>query len=294
MNKKAIAILGAIFLLIIGTVVFLVVQKKGASKNTNTEPLNNAVNNEPVNNTPPVDNTPPANNGDNGGTFNNGGGAVKLTDDNVVSPVLFFQGNGVTYFNAQGQLFQSDLQVGTSGMVLANKRELTLPLKPNITKIIWPQTGNNFIAQIESGSGKTWSVYVSERSEYVDLPNKISAINWMPGGDKIMYVWTSEGKSSFVIANPDATGFQKVSDLFQPDNEFQISPDGKTILFYHTQTQGAVNKIYLTTPDGKLFKDAVAEGFNTGVLWGPDSRKFLFTRKDPASGSSQLWLGDLT
>src|ERR1043165_9841871 len=97
MNKRAIALLGAIFILIIGALGFVLYEKKfKAQPEVKTAEQTSTQEQQQVPDTTqseqPV-NTAPA------------GKAIKLSEDAVVSPILFFQGNGITYFNKQGQLF---------------------------------------------------------------------------------------------------------------------------------------------------------------------------------------------
>src|SRR6185369_7488250 len=113
MNKKAIAILGAIFVLIVGTLGFLIYLKYSGSK---TPPVTTVSTSTPTTGLPPAATTtntviiPPA--------F----GAVKLTSDMVVSPALFFNGSGITYFDNQGNLFQATLQNNNGLLSIGSKK----------------------------------------------------------------------------------------------------------------------------------------------------------------------------
>ena len=291
MNKRAIAILGGIFLLIVITLAVLIFQrsKSGDEENTNT-PSDTQTNTDDSQNQPPTDEVP--NNSDTG--FNTGVKAIRLTGDQVVSPVLFYQGNGITYFNKQGQLFQSDLQIGNGVVLLANKKELVIPQKSGGTKVIWPPAGNNFMVQSGSGTSRSWSVYDSLKGAFADLPSQITSVNWMPTGDRIIYIWLDEdGKSTLSIADPDSSNYTTVADIWENDDELNISPDGRTILFYRLANTESRNAINLTTTDGQIFKSVVKEGYNFGVLWAPDSQKFVFGRRDSDGQRYQLWVGDV-
>jgi hypothetical protein len=286
MNKRAIAILGAIFILIVGTLGFLLYQRQHRNKLA----AQNKVNQENTTPAPTPEPTPPTNTPDNSGS----GKAIKLTDDEIVSPVLFFQGNGITYFNSQGQLFQTDLQSSSGNVLLSNKRELTIALKSGIGKIVWPQLGNNFIAELGSGSSRTWSFYDSAKGSYVDLPNQIVSLDWLPSSDKIMLVYAdSTGKATLNTANPDGSNYQTVTAMYEADDQISVSPDGKSILFWRTQNREAVNPISFLSPDGKVYKAIVTDGYNFGVKWSPDSQKFVFGKRDPQTQTYQLWLADL-
>ncbi len=281
MNRRAIVILGAIFILIVLTLGFLIFQRS-RSKNENTNNTNQT--NEPEEYPTP----------DPGPTDGFSGPVVKLNDDQVISPVLFFQGDGITYLTKQGELYQVTISEEDGKVILSNKTQLTLPPKTGINKIHWPQSGNHFLAEILTPSGaKAWTIYNSESNAYTDLPRQVTSIDWLPQGNKIVYIWLdSNNKSTLNVANPDNSGYKAVADIWENDDELKVSPDGQSILFYRTDSSEAKNSINLTTPDGTLFRSVIKDGYNYGVLWGTDSKSFVFGRRNSAS-SYELWLGDI-
>ncbi|MBL8031183.1 MAG: PD40 domain-containing protein [Candidatus Doudnabacteria bacterium] len=299
MNKKAITILGAIFLLIVGTLGVLIYQRRSSTTTTPPPPPVTVTPTPtptptPEPTPPPVDPNPtptPTPTPPPGGQGSLS--VLKVTDDEVISPVLFYQGNGIAYFNSQGQLFQADLD-STSGQIkLTNKRELAVPAKGGVSKVIWPAAGNNYLVQTQNNFGQNvWSVYASDKGAYIDLPGQITAVNWMPDGEQLLYFWLEDGKTNLNISPVDLSTWQTITDIWENDNDLSISPDGKTILFWRKGNSGSSNAINLMTPDGKLFRSVVKEGFNQGGVWSPDSKKFAFNRKGP-NGQLQLWVGNL-
>lgn len=287
MNKKAIAILGAIFILIVGTLGFLIYSKYAGNK-TVIPPvtLNNSTSTNPTTFTPTASTTPVQQ--------NNSSNVVKLTDDQVVSPALFFNGTGISYFDHQGNLFQATLQDNNGQLQLTAKKQLDIPLKPGITKILWPAKGNDFIAQLADSSGKpVWSYFNSNTGSYMDLPKQVESVDWMPMGDKIMYVWLDNNKASLNLANPDASNYQTLAAMWETDDQIYVSPDGSQALFFETQNSSVNTFINSVTADGKLWKSLVKNGQNFGVLWSPDGQKFLFGKKDPSTSQYQLWVYNL-
>jgi len=305
MNKKAIAILGAIFLLIVGTLGFLVYSKYyGNSTPTNQPTLAPSPaptptptpltptpaptpTPDPTFNPSPIPTTTP-DSADNPSTI------VQLTDDQVVSPVLFFNGLGVTYLDKQGHLFQADLQESNGTLSLTGKKQIDIPLKANINKILWPNLGRDFIAQIKNASGfNSWSYFDHTTALYTDLPPQVESLDWTPAGDKIMYVWLDKDKSTLNLGNPDSSNYKKIGDMWENDDTISISPDGSQVLYYESNNASSTNAINSVTADGKLWKSLVKTGNNFGVLWSPDSQKFLFTKKDPSTQKYQLWVYSL-
>jgi len=225
MNKKAIAILGAIFILIVGTLGFLIYSKYAGSKT----PAASSVTNNATSTTPAVTQNTASSTPTGQGNQSN---IVQLTSDQVVSPALFFNGTGISYFDHQGNLYQVTLQNNNGQLSLTAKKQLDIPLKPSISKILWPAKGNDFIAQFTDSSGKnTWSYFNSNTGSYTDLPKQVESVDWMPSGDKIMYVWLDGGKASLSLGNPDTSSHQTLGAMWETDDQLHVSPWRPGIIF---------------------------------------------------------------
>lgn len=293
MNKKAIIILGAIFILIIGTLGFLIFSKY-ADKSSSApvtvipiKPTGLTATTSPVNNNNLASTTPVS------GT--SASAAAKLSSDQVVSPALFFNGQGLTYFDNQGNLYQAGLQNNNGALQLTDKKQLPIPIKSNITNILWPAKGNDFIAQYTNTSGQpAYSYFNSTTQTYTDLPSQVQALDWMPSGKQIIYIWWDNNKGTLKIGNPDATNYTSLTAVYKNDNAISVSPDGSQILLYETNNASGTNTINSVTVDGKIWKTLVQNGQNFGVLWSPDGQKFLFGKKDLNTQAYQLWVYNLT
>lgn len=286
MNKKAIAILGAIFLLIVGTLAFLIYSKYSTKSTQTTAPANTTVDNtqqtESANQasaTPVTGLTP---------------NIVRLTDDQVISPVLFYNGSGMTYFDRQGGLYQAVLQDDAGQTVLVQKKKLDIPVKSGISRVLWPAKGDDFIVELVDSLGKkSWSYFNSKTQTYTDLPQQVYSLDWMPGGDKILYIWLENNKATLNIGNPDTSGWQYLGDMWELDDALSMSPDGMQALYYETGNSSVNNAINSVSIDGKVWKGLVKTGQNLGVLWSPDGQKFLFGKKDGQNQQFQLWYYNL-
>ncbi len=290
MNKRAIAILGAIFLLIVGTLTFLIFQRRAANQQAvgpdDTNPTPTPTYGLPLPSATPTPEVTPT-------TVATGLKLVSLATGGVISPILFYQGNGIAYFNAQGQLFQADLDTSNTDPKLTNMRELGVPAKTGITKVSWPAAGNNYLVELTTADGGTaWAVYVSTKGVYVDVPKQVTGITWMPDGEQLLYLWLENGKTNLNISPADLSTWQTITDMWENDDAIAIAPDGRTILFWRTKSGETTNKINLVSPDGKLFRTIVKDGYNVGALWSPDSQKFAFNKRSE-TGVMQLWIGNV-
>lgn len=270
-------------MLIVGTLGFLVYSKYAGKKTADPVPV--AQTQTPTDTTTPVDTsstTPVAQEPSN---------IIKLGQDQVTSPVLFYNGSGVTYFDNQGGLYKSSFQDDGTKITLDQKKKLDIPAKNGLSKILWPANGDDFIAEFTAQDGKnTWSYYNSAAGNYTDLPTQITAVDWMPSGKQIMYVWLENGKASLNISDPDSKNWNALADMWETDDTISVSPDGLQVLYYQTANSGGDNAINLVSADGKIWKSMVKSGYNFGVLWSPDGKKFLFAKKDPSTQKYQLWV----
>ncbi len=310
MNKKAIAILGAIFVLIVGTLGFLIVQRRNAANQTPepgpvTDSPTDTSNDNPIfdNDTPsdpqdpipdPVTPDDPVVPDDDSGTppTDFGPSPVNVSSEQMVSPILFYQGNGVAYFTTDGRLFQGTFSEASGQAELTDYRELALPPKSGVSKVRWPLFGNNFLIEQGNGWPKVYSVYASAKGDYVDLPKEVYAVDWLPDGEQLLYFWVdSSGKATLNVSPADFSTWDTIVDIWEPDNALAIAPDGKTLLFWRTKNEGAQNSINLVTTDGKIFRSVIKDGYNTGAVWSPDSQKFAFLKR--LGGNEELWVGNM-
>jgi Tol biopolymer transport system component len=177
--------------------------------------------------------------------------------------------------------------------MLTQKRILEIPEKSGVEKVLWPKKGDNFIVESAlAGGKKKWSFYDSAKVEFIDLPDQVMAVEWMPDGERLVNLWVEGGKGVWNLYKLSDNTWTTISESDQLEGDMRVSPDGLNIIYYRTERSSVVNSLYLATPDGKIWQELVKEGYNEGALWSPDSKKFLFNKKT-SSGMSQLWLYNL-
>lgn len=292
MNRRAIAILGGLFLLIVITLGVLIYQR---SKTPATEVpiVTNQTPVEPIDTSSQTLPDVPNDTGSNQPLPTSSGRAEQLVSDQVISPVLFFQGDGVSYFTPDGNLVLHDVQRSGDQLLAVNRRTLSIPAKPGISKVLWPDAGNDFIVEFNLNGKRNWSYFNSQTQSFTDLPDKITSLTWLPGGQQIAYIWLDGGTSTFNISKPDNTNYQTLTDLYENNNEFAVSPDGKNVLYYQRENVSATNQIVLMSADGKNFKALVKDGYNFGVSWSPNSQGFVFGKRNPSTLIYDLYFGDI-
>jgi Tol biopolymer transport system component len=210
----------------------------------------------------------------------------KISDDVAVSPSVSYDGSAVWYFNPNGQLFRRTL-VGDNFSEYAFPQPIT-----NFRKAYWPDANSDLIISTQANSASQFEFYDHSANQFKILPQNIQSLDWMPDGQRILYVWKSgDGKSQqLVLANADTSGFRKVADLSWPDLAVKVSPDGKQALLFRTQSPD-VNKIYVASLDTGSIATVVADGKNTDAEWVSPS-KFAYVQV--ADGKNNLNIFDQT
>ncbi len=223
---------------------------------------------------------------------------VKLTDEadgQIVSPVLWFNGEAINYFDNKGNLYVANFYESQGRLSLTGKKLIAIPSKANIVKVLWPSQTRDFIVQLKDGAGiVSYSYFNYDSATFTDLPKQVKALDWMPNGTQIMYVWVEGGKATLSLANPDTKNYKDLAEMWETDNAIHISPNADQLLYFQTQNTGDTNPINSVTADGKVWKALVKTGQNFGVLWSPDGQRFLFGKRDIATQKYQLWVYNLT
>lgn len=257
MNRRfiIIAIIGGLILLLIGGSLVWAVKIQNRSKST------------PVVTTPQI---------------------KKIVDSQIISPIPAAASAGIWYFNSDGRLFR----VNPDG---TDVREYPLPAQNNtVKKILWPASGEDFIALTFGSSGETKSYYSSQKKIYVNLPANIKSLDWLPDSRRIAYIWQSgdNQRQQLAVANADGTGFSSVKEVFWPDLQVKASPDGKTVLLYRAKLEGSINKIYAANLTTGEITTIIDQGKNLEAMWISNSR-FLFTQA-AITAQPRLYLYDLS
>ncbi len=257
MNKKIIILILCVILVLAGvaTLLFLAVQKQKQSK-------------QPVVTAPQI---------------------KKVLDEPIISPIASLDGSAIWYFNAEGRLFR----VANDGTGLS---EFPLPSMSNkINNVMWPKSGSDFIAISGSGVDQVKNYYDSSKKVYVNLPNNIQSLDWLPDSKRVVYIWKSSDNihQQLVLANADSTGFQNIKDVFWSDLVLKAGSDNKSVLMYRQDFEGDTNKIYLADLETKEISTIISSGKNTGALWLPGTNRFLFTQRD-ITAYPKVYLYDFT
>lgn len=288
--------MGAIFILIVGTLGFLIYSKwgtkssvvktdttqKSAIPDTGASPSGDTGGGIP-------DTTPPAEVPPSSSVVN------KLSSDPIYNPFLFYEGNAIYYFDRDGKVYQSGLvfESGKAGR-MTDPVVFDYPDKANISKVLLSPKGNDYIVEIDTGLKKRYSYFSSQLRAFIDFPENIISVDWLPQDNKVVYVWLDNNKATLNISDPDTQNWKKISDMWEPDNHVDVSPNGQVILFYRTLNSAASsNSINLVTPDGKTWQELIKDGYNFGTLWSPDSKKFLFNKREAGSLKYQLYSYEL-
>jgi hypothetical protein len=291
MSKKAYIVLGIIAVLIIVAGVSLAVLSKKktttstattAATTTSTSTSSSTSTTTTPTTTATTSTTPAA------GATATTDALKRLTTDQVISPILSFQGNQVWYFTSAGNLEQLSLSTATL-------QQYVLPKSITVSSAIWPAQGSDFIlVSINADGSKTYNYYSSTNKTFTTYPANVKEVQFMPSGNQIVYVWDNgNGTSSLSIADPNlANHKQLVATLPDPDDTIVVSPLADHVLMYNASAP-TNNKLYLMA-----FSDTKVHTIKTGpenaAIWSNDGKHFVFNKYNATTPSdTTLWSGSV-
>lgn len=260
--------MGSILGLIIVIVVFIIIVN-ARSKAPVTEQNNTEVTAENTDKTAPAANTDQL---------------TKITDAAVIAPILSYDGKAAWFFTGDGHLYKLNLSTGL-------KQEYLLPTYLEVSDVIWPLNGNDFIVVLGTGASKTFSYYNSETKTFNDYPSNVKAVDFTPDGKHVIYNWVSGAKSTLSLADPNLKNYQNIIDLPSGGLTLKVSALGNKVFAYDhaNSTDGKLNLIDLDSKKLVTIRTAA----DNSVLWSPDGKKFVYNRDpDGKTNNNSLWLGD--
>lgn len=223
------------------------------------------------------------------GTTSANSGLVKRTTDQVVAPILSFNGNYLWYFTQAGTL--NELTLATASL-----QRYPLPQTLNINYAVWATQGSDFIIS-GTASGSTTRAYYyynSTAKTFTKYPSQVEEVQFMPSGNQVVYLWNNgNGTSSLSIADTNLGNHkQLVTSMPDLDDAIVVSPLGDHMLAYNASapTNG---KLYLMA-----FSDSKLHAIKTNVenqgVWSTDGQHFVFNKYNAAApNDATLWLGSI-
>ena len=208
----------------------------------------------------------------------------------VVGPVLSRQQDKIYYFDEAGQLYLNPLD---------GSKEETFGFvdTPRTFGAIWPDAGGDIIIKAArvGFDGTAYRLYRSTNGgSFKNLPLNIESIDWLPGGQKYVYLWhNSNGGYELDTAESATDGFSKIANL--PSFSYvTAAPTGTFVLLREPAALGKTNRVQRFDLNTKLTTTLLDRGTNLGVSISPDGNLMLFTRVSEGNGLPELWLQDFT
>jgi hypothetical protein len=214
---------------------------------------------------------------------------VQRTTDQVVAPILSFNGNYLWYFTQSGTL--KELTLATASL-----QSYPLPQTLNINYAVWATQGSDFIIS-GTASGSTTRAYYyynSTAKTFTKYPAQVEEVQFMPSGNQVVYLWNNGNSTSSLSIGDTNLGNHKqlVSSMPDQDDAIVVSPLGDHLLAYDAAapTNG---KLYLMA-----FSDSKLHTIKTNIenqgVWSTDGQHFVFNKYNAAAPSdATLWLGSI-
>lgn len=210
-----------------------------------------------------------------------------ISQEKVFWPVLSDDGKKILYFQANGNLFESDFQ----GKEI--KKVSSLVLK-NLIKVLWSPGNKEKIIAIfnEEGLAKKY-LYNYKTGLSIGLNENIRWINWSPDGKKIVYQFrdSKTDTNTISVANPDGSNWKNIFKTRVED--LIVDWPAKDKVSIQTRPSGlSQGFLYAINPDNGDFKKILSDFYGLNVKWSPRGDKILFNNTDQNNGNLALSISD--
>jgi len=223
-----------------------------------------------------------------------------LAEERVISPVFSGIGEYVWFMAGDGKIYRQK----TDGS--APKEEIVLPEQvAGAVRVIWPvvrdpegssdperEEGENFLVEQNLDGHVRYLSYDSFNNRFTEYEAGIRNPRFLSAGDKVIYDRvTGSGAHELKIADADGNNFAKIADLFRPDYDFAVSPNGHEAAAWSTSQVTAAPLFLVDLFTGGF--DVLGEpGFYRGAKFSPNGARLLVSKSNQAgiSGLAVLTL----
>lgn len=201
------------------------------------------------------------------------------------SPVFFFDGSGVTYFdNVSKTLVQQSLGRTSSGFTFDAPRDLPIPtFSETISKIFWPDAGQSFIVYSYDEEFKpVFYIYEPNSHSYTVLPRSARTVAWMPNGIDLLYLDYNESAKQLTLiqTNRNLTSSVPIATFSNAIGfgSIDVSSTGDSAMVHYQLADDNVSlRAYLVALSSKATEEMLlGEGEFIGGFWSPDGAKYAF------------------
>lgn len=157
-------------------------------------------------------------------------------------------------------------------------------------RLLWSPKRDRVLIYLKQTNGQAiWHFADLVTKTLVPLKGEISRIAWNNLGDKIFYQYTDpkSGERTLNIANPDATGWKKIADLYH-DTFIAPIPQSANVSFW--SRPNALEKTYFesVSSTGENRHTILSERFGADYLWSPNGEHVLVSAGAEKGGKDIL------
>lgn len=205
----------------------------------------------------------------------------QLSDEAVLSPTLSADGEFVKYYaKSNGKAYA--VNISSKNKQVISEKELI-----GLSEILWSPNKTGVIAKFITATGQPrFSFYDYIKNKGVQLSANVKAVAWQ-NNEKIFYAYSDSKlqKTTINIANPDGTGWQKISEPAMLD--VVVAPIPKTGLVSFWNKPDAFTETLMQSMSvlGGEEKKINTGRFGVDYLWSPNGNLLLISNVDSKGGS---------
>jgi hypothetical protein len=209
-----------------------------------------------------------------------------MSDGPVLGPVVDKKTEEIKYYDATtGLVWKMD----SDGQ---KKQQITNVKVSGLTTVLWAPDHNKVLTTIEKAGQKSFYMYDYQSQKGTALKNGLDTAVWDNLGTKIFYKYfnTASKERTLNVANPDGSGWQKISDLAMKNIVIAPIPLTSTLSFWNTPSALEETQLQTVGVTGGEIKTVLRGRYGADYLWSPKGDKVLVSSL-PNKDAKNITLG---
>lgn len=194
-----------------------------------------------------------------------------VSDEAVLSPFFDKKSETITYYSAKD---------GTVWKINPNgkgKQQISDVKLDGLKNVYWSPDHSKVVTMFEKNGQITFFEYDYALQKGLQLKSGLDTVVWDNLGTKIFYKYYDAGKQerTLNIANPDGSGWQKITDLEFKNVSIAPVPSTAAVSYWNYPSANEKTKFYAVSATGGEPKVVLGEKYGADYLWSPDGTQAL-------------------
>ncbi|MEK7598134.1 MAG: hypothetical protein AAB487_00150 [Patescibacteria group bacterium] len=204
-----------------------------------------------------------------------------VSEEPVLGPIFADSEQVVKYYSKEnGKTYQIDPD--GNGKKVISEKDL-----PGLTGVYWSPSKTKVLTKFSKGNGQSQFFYYDYANRRgMPLKNNLDFVVWQ-NNDKIFYKYfdPASQKRSLNIANPDGTGWEKITELNYKNIVIAPVPQSGLVSFWTNPDANSETVLQSVSIVGQSSKILFTGKFGVDYLWNNNGTKALLSHSDAKGGT---------